>query len=159
MSKHPGPLTIERQVSPEEALHGAPGAAMAATQVSKRGNRTLRRLLLAGATVAGLGVGLSVGWDYWTVGRFHISTDNAYVQADNVTIAPKVPGYLAEVLIRDNQRVRAGQVLARIYDRDYRGGLDKATADVQAALALTASKKAPSKHSRPSSRRRRQPSP
>src|SRR4051794_813850 len=107
MSKHPGPLTIERQVSPEEALHGAPGAA---TQVSRTGNRSLRRVLLAGAAVAGLAVGLSFGWDYWTVGRFHISTDNAYVQADNVTIAPKVPGYLAEVLIHDNQPVRAGQV-------------------------------------------------
>lgn len=142
MSKHPGPLTIERQVSPEEALHGAPGAAMAATQVSKTGNRSLRRVLLAGIAVAGLAVGLSFGWDYWTVGRFHISTDNAYVQADNVTIAPKVPGYLAAVLIGDNQPVKAGQVLARIDDRDYRVALDQARADVQAAFAVIASKEA-----------------
>ena len=51
-------------------------------------------LLLAGAAVAVLSGAAWYGWDYWTVGRFLVSTDDAYVKADNTTIAPKVSGYL-----------------------------------------------------------------
>src|SRR3954462_2727792 len=142
MSKHPGPLTIDREISPEEALHGAAEAAMAPAEGSRTGKRGLRRVLLAGTAAIGLAVGLAFGWDYWTAGRFHVSTDDAYVQADNVTIAPKVPGYLAEVLVGDNERVKAGQVLARIDDRDYPVALDQARADVQSAAAAIASRQA-----------------
>jgi membrane fusion protein (multidrug efflux system) len=48
------------------------------------------------------------GWYYWTTGRFEVSTDDAYVKADSTIIAPKVGGYLSEVLVRDNQPVKAG---------------------------------------------------
>ena len=82
------------------------------------------------------------GFDYWTVGRFLVSTDDAYVKADNTTVAPKVSGYLHEVLVGDNQRVKAGQVLARIDDRDFKVALDQAKADVAAADAAVASKHA-----------------
>jgi membrane fusion protein (multidrug efflux system) len=82
------------------------------------------------------------GWNYWTVGRFLVSTDDAYVKADNTTIAPKVSGYLTQVLVGDNERVKAGQMLARIDDRDFIVALDQAKADVAAAQATVASKKA-----------------
>jgi membrane fusion protein, multidrug efflux system len=82
------------------------------------------------------------GWDYWTTGRFLVSTDDAYVKADNTTVAPKVSGYLHEVLVGDNERVRGGQVLARIDDRDFKVALDQAKADVAAAEAAIASKQA-----------------
>ena len=82
------------------------------------------------------------GWDYWTVGRYLVSTDDAYVKADNTTIAPKVSGYLHEVLVGDNERVKAGQILARIDDRDFTVALDQAKADVAAAQAAIASKQA-----------------
>jgi membrane fusion protein (multidrug efflux system) len=96
----------------------------------------------AGAAVAVLAGGAWYGWDYWTVGRFLVSTDDAYVKADNTTIAPKVSGYLHEVLVGDNERVKAGQVLARIDERDFRVALDQAGADVAAANAAIASKQA-----------------
>jgi membrane fusion protein, multidrug efflux system len=82
------------------------------------------------------------GWDYWTVGQYQVSTDDAYVKADNTTISPKVSGYLDRVLVGDNQRVRAGQILARIDDRDYTAALDQAKADVVAANAAITSKRA-----------------
>src|ERR1700761_3775379 len=41
------------------------------------------------------------GVRYWTVGRFIESTDDAYVQADSTTVAPKVSGYIAQVLVED----------------------------------------------------------
>jgi membrane fusion protein (multidrug efflux system) len=101
-----------------------------------------RRVLMAGAAVAVLAGASWYGWDYWTVGRFEVSTDDAYVKADNTTIAPKVSGYLTDVLVGDNQRVTAGQVLARIDDRDFKVALDQTKADVAAAQAALASKQA-----------------
>jgi membrane fusion protein (multidrug efflux system) len=112
----------------------------AALPVAKKFN--FRRLLMTGAAIAVLAGASWYGWDYWTVGQYLVSTDDAYVKADSTTIAPKVPGYLQEVLARDNERVKAGQVLARIDNRDYRVALDQATADVGAAKAMIASKQA-----------------
>ena len=72
---------------------------------------------------------------YWTAGRFLESTDDAYVQADSTIVAPKVSGYLVDVLVADNQPVKAGQALAKIDDRDYVAALDQAKADVATAQA------------------------
>jgi len=92
-----------------------------------------RRLLLAGAAIVVIAGASDYGWYYWTSGRFEVSTDDAYVKADSTIIAPKVGGYLSEVLVRDNQPVKAGQVLAKIDDRDYVVALAQARADVAAA--------------------------
>jgi membrane fusion protein (multidrug efflux system) len=102
----------------------------------------LRKVLMAGAAVAALAGAAWYGWDYWTVGQYLVSTDDAYVKADNTTIAPKVSGYLHDVLVADNERVKAGQVLARIDERDFKVALDQAKADVAAAQAAIASKQA-----------------
>ena len=53
------------------------------------------------------------GYMYLTSGRF-VSTDNAYVEADHVTIAPQISGRVVEVLVRENQAVKAGDVLFRL---------------------------------------------
>src|SRR5437879_5150900 len=82
-----------------------------------RGARRLastKRLLALVLAVIGIGAVASLGSHYWRVGRFMVETDDAYVQADSITIAPRVAGYIAEVLVSDNQSVRAGQVLAQI---------------------------------------------
>jgi membrane fusion protein, multidrug efflux system len=97
---------------------------------------------MASAAVAVLVGATWYGWDYWTVGRYLVSTDDAYVKADNTTIAPKVSGYLHEVLVGDNERIKAGQILARIDQRDFTVALDQAKADVAAARAAIASKQA-----------------
>jgi membrane fusion protein (multidrug efflux system) len=104
--------------------------------------RRFRQLLLVGAGLLALSGAGYFGWDYWTVGRFHVSTDDAYVKADNTTIAPKVSGYLSAVLVDDNEQVKAGQALARIDDRDYRVALDQSKADLDAANAAFATKQA-----------------
>jgi membrane fusion protein (multidrug efflux system) len=143
MSQHPGEFEADRPVTADEA---APvlGEALAASEPLARAPSkiTLRRVLLA-ATCAVVVVGAgSFGWKYWTVGRFEVSTDDAYIKADNTTIAPKVSGYVAEVLVSDNEQVKAGQTLARIDARDFRVGLDQAKADVAAAAAMIATKEA-----------------
>jgi len=53
------------------------------------------------------------GYGYLFTGRYLESTDDAYVKTDSMIISPKVSGYIAEVLVADNQRVKAGQLLAR----------------------------------------------
>jgi membrane fusion protein (multidrug efflux system) len=94
-----------------------------------------RPVLLAGAALlAAVAIG-DFGRNYWTTGRFEVSTDDAYVKADTTVIAPKVSGYLGQVLVTDNQAVKAGQPLARIDDRDYAVALRQARADVAAAQA------------------------
>ena len=104
--------------------------------------RRLRPWLMTAAAAALLMAGGFYGWQYWTVGRFQTSTDDAYVEADNTTIAPRVSGYLSEVLVGDNQHVAAGQILARIDPRDFEIARDQASADVAAANAAIASKRA-----------------
>ncbi len=99
-------------------------------------NRTaFKRGLLVLALLAGTGTVAFYGHKYWTTGRYLESTNDAYVKADYTTIAPKVSGYIASVLVKDNESVRAGQVLARIDDRDFRAALDEALAKVEASQA------------------------
>ena len=90
---------------------------MADRRVGSRRSR-LRSALIGAGVLALLAGGGYYGHYYWTAGRFLVSTDDAYLQADNVIVSPKVSGYLSEVLVGDNQPVKAGQVLARIDDRD-----------------------------------------
>jgi len=146
MSRHSTDFEATEEV-PAESVRGVPTpdhGSVVAIAAPKSGNirDRLRRLLLAGAAVAALSGAVWYGWDYWTVGRFQVSTDDAYVKADNTTIAPKVSGYLSAVLVGDNEHVKAGQVLARIDDRDFVVALDQAKADVAAAQATVASKQA-----------------
>jgi membrane fusion protein (multidrug efflux system) len=98
--------------------------------------RWSRRLVVSlGIAVLLITAAGAYGRYYWTVGRFLESTDDAYVQADSTIVAPKVSGNLSEVLVADNQPVKAGQALAKIDDRDYVASLDQAKADVAAAQA------------------------
>jgi membrane fusion protein, multidrug efflux system len=99
-------------------------------------HRRSRRLLLTlGSALLLIAAAAAYGSYYWAVGRFLESTDDAYVQADSTIVAPKVSGYLSEVLVEDNQPVKAAQPLAKIDDRDYVASLDQAKADVATAQA------------------------
>ena len=150
MSRHSASFEVERPVPAEVAqellprpdikIEAAVPAPLPAAPLARNG--AIRRILLAGTALALLAGAAWYGWDYWTVGRYLVSTDDAYVKADNTTIAPKVSGYLSDVLVGDNERVAAGQVLARIDDRDFKVALDQAKADVAAAEAAVASKRA-----------------
>jgi membrane fusion protein, multidrug efflux system len=98
----------------------------------------LKRAALAILLAAGIAGGAEYVWHYWTIGRFLVTTDDAYVDAHSAPIAPQVSGYIIAVRVDDNQRVHAGQVLARIDPRLYRAALDQARANVAAAQASIA---------------------
>jgi membrane fusion protein (multidrug efflux system) len=147
MTRHSTAFEIESPVpagdSAAELLReitDKPEVAAGVRPAAKRFN--FRKALLTGAALAMLAGTAWYGWDYWKVGRFQVSTDDAYVKADNTTVAPKVSGYLYQVLVGDNERIKAGQILAQIDDRDFKVALDQAKADVAAARAAIASKQA-----------------
>ena len=101
-----------------------------------------RKMLLMLGGLATVAVLLAFAIHWALVGRYLVGTDDAYVRADVATISPRVAGYLSEVDVADNQRVRVGQVLARIDDKDYRARVDQAQAVLQAALADLAARQA-----------------
>ena len=118
----------------------APPAVVEVDRTERAGKRrwTRKRLVFVLLALGAGAYGLHAGWHWWTVGRFQETTDDAFLQADKVTVAPKVGGFVADVLVTDNQPVRAGDVLARIDDRDYQvvllqdqADLDKARASLQ----------------------------
>jgi membrane fusion protein, multidrug efflux system len=85
-----------------------------------------KRILLGGVAAVVLLGGGWFGYDYLTVGRFMVTTDDAYVRAYNTTLGAKVSGYVSEFLVDDNVKVSAGDVIARIDDGDYRLAVDSA---------------------------------
>jgi membrane fusion protein, multidrug efflux system len=154
MSQHQTVFTIEKAIPAAEAAPTLPlprefsdptpeGTPQATEDASKhRRKRPLRTLLLIGASLLAVAGASNFGWRYWTVGRFEVSTDDAYVKADSTTIAPKVSGYIAAVAVGDNEQVKVGQILARIDDRDFKVAFEQAKADVTAAKASIANKQA-----------------
>jgi membrane fusion protein (multidrug efflux system) len=98
--------------------------------MARIGARKLAGLLLC----AGASITAAVGWA-WARSSSASYTDNAYIRGDVTSLAPKVGGYVISVAVADNQAVRAGDVLFRIDDRDYRAKLAQAAANVAAARA------------------------
>ncbi len=144
MSKHSSSFEAEKPIPAKEAAPNLPVLTQQPEQkkAAEKPKRGFRRVLLAGVALAVLAGGAYFGEHYWTTGRFEVGTDDAYVKADNTTIAPKVSGYIMDVLVADNQTVKAGDVLARIDDRDFQVALQQAKANVAAAQAAITSKQA-----------------
>ncbi|MGE0768999.1 MAG: HlyD family secretion protein [Hyphomicrobiaceae bacterium] len=127
----PGPVT-PGPVTPESEQDGrskadAPGAAEAAPPGEKRGPGKKKLILgLVGALAIAAAIGYGVRW--WTVGRFLVSTDDAYVGADIAQLSARVAGRIASVPAATNQHVRKGDALAVLDDTDYRLAVDQAKA-------------------------------
>ncbi|MFA5955214.1 HlyD family secretion protein [Hyphomicrobium sp.] len=138
--RHPESDRVAEQREPVPREAAAPQSDPAEAAADPGPRRGVRQALIAGASLAVLAATGYLGWEYWSVWRFQVSTDDAYVQADNTTIAPRVSGYLTQVLINDNERVKAGQALARIDDRDFKVALEQAKADVLGAKAVVDNK-------------------
>ncbi len=135
MSEMPRPENFQQAVEITEEIP---------TQVTEAGSQAkapapkrnlFRRAALVLALLAGTATVAYYGHDYWTNGRYLESTDDAYVKADSTIISPKVSGYIAQVLVGDNEHVKPGQLLAKIDDRDFKAALGQARADVAASEA------------------------
>jgi membrane fusion protein (multidrug efflux system) len=98
-------------------------------------DRLREHWLLAAVAACVLLVALIGGLAYWLAIRSFETTDDAFVAARSFSVAPKVGGYVTEVPVTDNQHVNAGDLLARIDDRDYKNAVDQAQAQVAVAEA------------------------
>ncbi|HYJ52498.1 MAG TPA: HlyD family secretion protein [Allosphingosinicella sp.] len=76
---------------------------------------------------------LAIGGYMWLTSGRYVSTDNAYIQQDMVSVAPEVNGVIKDVLVHENQRVRRGQLLFRVDPRPFRIALAQAEAQIAAA--------------------------
>jgi membrane fusion protein (multidrug efflux system) len=125
--------TADRQ---EDAMTDVTYATDISSKTSAHPSRqAIKRAALGLSLALGVSAAAYFGYDYFTTGRYLESTDDAYVKADSTIVSPKVSGYIAEVLVGDNQPVKSGQLLARIDDRDFKTALNQAHADVAASEA------------------------
>jgi membrane fusion protein (multidrug efflux system) len=113
---------MNKAVSEAEALAGAVAL--------KPKKRSKMPLLTVGAVIA-LGAGGWYGYQWWQVGRWMETTDDAYVGGDATALSPHVAGHIADLLVQDNQQVDKGQLLIRIDARLFQASVDRAQASVE----------------------------
>ncbi|MGD0850437.1 HlyD family secretion protein [Bradyrhizobium sp.] len=112
---------------PERPAIGQPPAAAtvaAGTAAPKSGKR--KKMVLMGVGLLLALAAASYGVHYFLVGRFLVSTDDAYVRANATTLGARVSGHVATIMAGDNTVVRAGEVVFKIDDGDYRIAVDAA---------------------------------
>src|SRR6266550_9024230 len=113
--------------------------ATTAVPVKSRRKFGLKRLALACLALAITLGGIAYGRYWWTLGRFIESTDDAYARGNITPVAPHVAGFVAQILVTDNQYIRASQVLIHLDARDFQVALDHAQASAdQRRAALEA---------------------
>lgn len=119
----------------------APSQTTTPEKPKKRLSGRARFILRSAAVVVLIAVGV---WFFYheTRGKYIESTDDAYIHADNVTVSPKVSGYVEQVYVAENQDVKAGQPLVRIDPRDYAAQSAQFKAQIDAATASEESAKA-----------------
>jgi membrane fusion protein (multidrug efflux system) len=93
-----------------------------------------RRLFPLGIALAVVAAAAYGTW-VWLAGRHQVTTEDAYVEGAVVTISARVPGPVAKVHVRDNEDVRAGQLLVEIDPRDFQIRVEQARAAVAMAAA------------------------
>ncbi|MGV8959551.1 MAG: HlyD family secretion protein [Stenotrophomonas sp.] len=137
----PDPPAEDEDITPLPPTDaGTPGPAATPAAVTppkyiKPSHRSVAIMIV----VALIGISLILrAWQLWPFNSSIITTDNAYVRGQVTVLAPQVNGYVAEVLVKDFQHVRAGQPLVRIDDRIYRQKVAQMQAELDNARAQSA---------------------
>ena len=118
--------------APESPTAREPAAQGAA---ARRKGFLRRRPVVSAIGALLLASALAGGFLYMDHAKHFESTDDAFIAARQSSLGPKVSGYITAVPVTDNEHVTAGQVIARLDDRDYRAALAQAEAQVAAAHA------------------------
>ena len=106
---------------------GRPAAAPAATAASEPAKKSGKKRLVLMGVIALLALAAAAYAGYYLlVGRFYISTDDAYVRANNSMLGARVSAHIAAILPGDNTLVQKGDVIFRLDEGDYRIAVDAA---------------------------------
>lgn len=135
------PLAADARSAPAPqtpAARTAETAAPAPDAITTAPVRSRKKFLIGAAVAAVIAVATWFAYDYVTVGRFIVSTDDAYVGADMAIIAPKIAANVAEVPIVENQAVKQGDVLVRLDDGDFQLAVSQADAKLATQRAAIA---------------------
>lgn len=131
--QQPAPETLGESVPVNE-----PAPVVQASDVQPTRRNRLRLPLLIAAPILALVLGL---YFYLSGGRYQ-ETDNGYIQAGLVPVSASVSGPVVQVLVRNNQRVRAGDVLFRIDPAPFQAAVDEAAAELANARTQVSSLRA-----------------
>jgi len=146
---HPEPDASESEVShsaktqelrarpAEEHTTEAQPSATSAGETAKPKSALRSKILTGVGALAALGA-IYFGVHYMLVGRYMVSTDDAYVRANNTTMGAKIAGHISKILPGDNTRVGAGNIVFRIDEGDYRLAVESAQAKVATQEATIA---------------------
>lgn len=95
-----------------------------------------RKLWLTRLALAVGGAALIWGLWYLLIGRNHVSTDNAYVNAEVAQVTPLINGQVIEVKVNDTQPVKAGDIVVRLDDANARIAYEQAAAELARARRM-----------------------
>jgi membrane fusion protein, multidrug efflux system len=126
---------VEELAPPKGPKLVVPAAGPAPPPPAKR-PPILRRLILGTLILAALAGAAKYGNDWYQVGRFQISTDDAYVKTDMAQLGAKIAGYVAEVPVDDNQPVKAGDIVLKLDDGDYQLAVKAAEGRIETQKAV-----------------------
>lgn len=131
------PSTLKLADPPEPEAESEPVAPAARPGTAAK-SPSKKKFVLIGVGVAALAALGYFGTQYMLVGRFMVGTDDAYVRANNTTLGARVSGHIAAILPRDNSEVKAGDIVFRIDDGDYKIAVDSARAKIATQEATIA---------------------
>lgn len=89
-----------------------------------------RRKVFIGIGIVALIAAICGGYYYFVIGRYMVSTDDAYVRSNNTTLGARVSGHIEKIAVGDNVKVKAGDLLFQIDDGDYRIAVENARAKI-----------------------------
>jgi membrane fusion protein, multidrug efflux system len=129
----PEETTVRRASEVSERPAVARPAENSAVAAARKGR--MRKIVLTGVVALLALAAISYGVHWLLVGRFFVSTDDAYVRANNTLLGARVSGHIAAIFPRDNALVRSGDAIFKIDDGDYRIAVDAARTRIETQQA------------------------
>lgn len=122
----------------DPAVPAAPNRSTVDADPAPKKRSRLKPILLIAAACAVLTIAARTGERWWTVGRFIETTEDAYLQADIVSLSTQVEGTVKDLPFSDNMPVRAGDTLLVLDPTSFEARLQSAQSDVSVAEAALA---------------------
>ena len=114
----------------------APQPAAAPVEATAKRPPMMRRAILGAVILAALSGAAYYGHNWYVLGRFQVSTDDAYVKTDMAQLGAKVAGYVTEIPAAENAAVKAGDIILKLDDGDYKLAVDAAKARIDTQKAV-----------------------